>query len=88
VLNWPVGELSQDECEAKWVHIDGIDLAGRYVLISPTAAWPQNLVYTVNGTNSSSEFKVQACNRRTRPTSPAPTVPESTYTFNYAVLGP
>jgi len=87
-LSWPVGALDEDECEAKWVRVGGLDLAGRFVLISPISAWPQNLVYTVNGTNSSSEFKVQACNRRTRPATPAPTVAEATYTFNYAVIGP
>jgi len=70
------------------ISVGGLDLAGRFVLISPVSAWPQNLVYTVNGTNSSSEFKVQACNRRTRPATPAPTVAEATYTFNYAVIGP
>ena len=87
-LSWPVGALDEDECEAKWVRPGGSDLAGRFVLISPVSAWPQNLVYTVNGTNSSSEFKVQACNRRTRPATPAPTVAEATHTFNYAVIGP
>ena len=87
-LSWPVGRLDQDECEAKWVPVTGIDLAGGFVLISPSTAWPTNLVYTVNTTSSSTEFKVQACNRTTNPATPAAAVPAATYTFHYAVIGP
>ena len=56
-------------------------MANDFVVISPTSAWPQDLVYTVNGTGSATEFKVQACNRGT------PDIAGATYVFNYAVLG-
>ena len=59
----------------------GVDLAG-ILLVSPTAAWPNALVYDANMMNSETMFKVQACNRGEEP------VPSATYPFNYAVLGP
>jgi hypothetical protein len=80
-LEWPVGWLDKDRCETKWVPITGIEIAGDFVVISPTSAWPRDLVYTANGTNSETEFKVQACNRGAGP------VAAATYVFNYAVLG-
>jgi hypothetical protein len=80
-LQWPVGDLDPDRCETKVVPITGIQIAGDFVLISPTSAWPVDLVYTVNGTNSEAQFKVQACNRGTG------RVPGATYAFNYAVIG-
>ena len=80
-LRWPVEELDAGECDVKWVTVNGIGIAGDYVLISPTTAWPQYLVYSANGTNTESEFKVEACNRGTAK------VVAATYTFNYAVLG-
>jgi hypothetical protein len=83
-LEWPVGPLPPGECESKWVPITGIQIAGDFMVISPTSAWPQDLVYTVNGTNSETEFKVQACNRAKAGT---PAIPAGKYTFNYAVLG-
>jgi hypothetical protein len=83
-LEWPVKELAVNECESKWVPIAGIEIAGDFVVISPTSTWPRDLVYTVNGTNSQSEFKVQACNRAKANTQP---IAAATYTFNYAVLG-
>jgi hypothetical protein len=84
-LEWPVGALKVGECDTDWVPITGIEIAGDFVVISPTSTWPNDLVYTVNGTSSETQFKVQACNR--------PKVGEgaliagATYTFNYAVLG-
>ena len=80
-LEWPIGALDAGKCETKWVPVGGIEIAGDHVLISPITAWPRDLVYTVNGTNSEIEFKVSACNRGTA------TVTGATYTFNYAVIG-
>jgi hypothetical protein len=80
-LEWPVGTLRANECDTDWIRPIGVEIAGDFVTISPTSAWPSDLVYTVNGTGSESEFKVQACNRGTAH------VAGSTYTFNYAVLG-
>jgi hypothetical protein len=80
-LEWPIPLLNADKCDTKWVPVTGIEIAGDYVVISPTSAWPRDLVYTVNGTNSETEFKVQACNRGTA------SIAGATYTFNYAVLG-
>jgi hypothetical protein len=80
-LQWPIGTLQPDKCESKWVPVSGIQIAGDHVLISPISAWPRELVYTVNGTNSEIEFKVNACNRGDA------AVGAATYTFNYAVIG-
>ena len=80
-FRWPVKDLGRDECQTKWVTVPAIEIAGDFVLISPTSAWPQDLIYTVNGTNSETEFKVNACNRGTDP------VAGATYVFNYAVVG-
>jgi hypothetical protein len=79
-LEWAIPSLGVDKCDTKWVPITGIQIAGDFLTISPTSAWPRDLVYTVNGTNSETEFKVQACNRGSAP------VAGATYTFNYAVL--
>jgi hypothetical protein len=80
-LEWPVPRLVADTCDTKWVPITGIGIAGDFVVISPTSAWPQDLAYTVNGTSSETEFKVQACNHGASP------IAGATYVFNYAVLG-
>jgi hypothetical protein len=79
-LQWPVPALGADKCDVKVVPITGLQIAGDFVLISPTSPWPTELVYTVNGTSSETDFKVQACNRGSG------TVPGATYTFNYAVV--
>jgi hypothetical protein len=81
ILTWPVKELVKDACEVKRVTVREIDLAGDFVVISPTSSWPSDLVYTANGTSSPTEFKVEACNRG------ASTIAARTYQFNYAVLG-
>jgi hypothetical protein len=80
-LQWPVPSLPADKCDVKAVPIGGIQIAGDFMVMSPTSAWPHELVYTVNGTSSETEFKVQACNRSDK------AVAGATYTFNYAVLG-
>lgn len=80
-LQWPVKTLLKGECEVKVVPITGIEIAGDHVVISPVSPWPDNLVYTVNGTNRETDFKVEACNRGTTE------IPAASYTFNYAVLG-
>jgi hypothetical protein len=80
-LQWPVPMLGPDNCDVKVVPIIGIEIAGDFMVISPTTAWRSELVYTVNGTSSETEFKVQACNRSGKD------VAGAVYTFNYAVLG-
>ena len=55
--------------------------AANIMVISPTSPWPAELVYTVNGTSSETEFKVQACNRSGKD------IAGATYAFNYAVIG-
>ena len=80
-LQWPIPTLSVGACDTKLVPIAGIQIAGDFVVISPTSAWPAELVYEVNGTSSETEFKVRACNRG------AKQVDAATHTFNYAVLG-
>lgn len=80
-LQWPVSRLATGACETKWVPVTGIELAGDFVVMSPVSAWPRDLVYTVNGTSSETEFKVQACNQGDDP------VAAATYVFNYAVIG-
>jgi hypothetical protein len=86
MLQWPIAALDVDECDTDWVPITGIEIAGDFVVISPTSAWPRDLVYTVNGTSSEGEFKVQACNRPRKGQTGGP-IPGATYLFNYAVLG-
>ena len=61
-FEWMVGPLEPDKCETKWVQVAGSQFAGDFILVSPVTAWPRELVYTVNGTSSESEFKVTACN--------------------------
>jgi hypothetical protein len=80
-FEWPVGPLGENACEVKWVQVAGVQIAGDFVLISPTSTWPRDLVYTANGTSSETEFKVQACNRGDD------TIGAATYVFNFAVLG-
>jgi hypothetical protein len=81
-LQWPLPGLAPGSCDVKSVTIAGVEIAGDFMVISPTSPWPTELVYTVNGTSSETEFKVSACNR-----SSAKTVPAAAYTFNYALLG-
>jgi hypothetical protein len=76
-----VPELATNACTTVPVNANGIGVLGDFVVISPTSAWPAGLVYTVNGTGSETQFKVQVCNRG------AATPAAATYTFNYAVLG-
>jgi len=80
-LTWPVEPLQPDHCDVKLVPIRDIQIAGDFLLISPQPGWHADLVYTVNGTASETEFKVEACNRGRSD------VPRATYTFNYAVIG-
>jgi hypothetical protein len=79
-LEWPIGDLPAGGCEVKIVPITGIQIAGDHVLVSPVTRWPDELVYTVNGSSRETDFKVQACNRGKEP------VLAAKYTFNYAVL--
>src|SRR5215216_2548550 len=44
VLKWPVGSLPSGVCEVKRVNVTGIQIAGDFVVISPTSAWPPDLV--------------------------------------------
>ena len=85
-FTWQISDLADGQCESKWVTVAGINIAGDAVVISPLTAWPNTLVYTANGTNST-QFKVQACNRKVKPGDGTTTVPGATYTFRYAVLG-
>ena len=81
-----VAALGPDECERRWFAVDG-DRPGRQpsCLSRRATTWPHELVYTANATNSSSEFKVEACNRHG---GDAAVDPSATYTFRYAVVGP
>jgi hypothetical protein len=83
-LAWPIDPVDPGKCQLAWVPVSGIQIAGDFVLISPTSAWPRELVYTVNGTDSESEFKVRACNEGG--STPVPAA-RTTYAFNYAVVG-
>ena len=83
-LRWPIDPVAPGTCQLAWVPVEGIQVAGDFVLISPNAPWPDDLVYSVNGTNAENQFKVAACNARG--TAPVPSSP-TTYTFNYAVVG-
>jgi hypothetical protein len=80
-LDWTVATLPPDKCETQRVPIGAIQIAGDFVLISPISTWPRDLVYTVNGTNVETEFKVTACNHGGVQIAGAP------YRFNYAVVG-
>jgi hypothetical protein len=83
-LVWTLDPVAVDKCQVAWVPVEGIDVAGDFVLISPNAAWPDDLVYTANGINAVNQFKVSACNERGSAAVPAA---RTTYTFNYAVIG-
>ena len=80
-LEWTIPPLGAERCFVQPFPITTIQISGDFVLVSPTSAWPSDLVYTVNGTGSESQFKLQACNRGTQ------VVPGATHRFNYAVLG-
>ena len=79
-LQWPLPKLVPGECAVQVFPITTIQISGDFVLVSPTGAWPADLVYTVNGTGSETEFKLQACNRGKQE------VLAATHPFNYAVL--
>jgi hypothetical protein len=79
-LRWDMEALGAGDCVRAWFLPGGVDLAGAYVLVSPTGQWPNDMIYTANATNSSTRFKVEVCNH-------GDDVPADTYTFNYAVLG-
>jgi hypothetical protein len=83
-LQWPIDPVAPSKCQLAWVPVDGIQIAGDFVLISPNAPWPDELVYTVNGVNAANQFKVAACNERGSTAVPAS---RTTYTFNYAIVG-
>lgn len=80
-LDWTIPPLGLDKCVVQPFPITTIQIGGDVMLVSPVSAWPGAVVYTVNGTGSESEFKLQACNRGTHGFS------GGTYRFNYAVLG-
>jgi hypothetical protein len=80
-FSWTIPSLNGGKCNLLPVQITGAQIAGDFVVMSPAAAWPRELVYTVNGTGSESEFKVQACNTSGQ------TVAGATYVFNYAIFG-
>ncbi len=80
-LDWVIAPLAIKECFVQRFPITTIQISGDVVLVSPTSAWPAGLVYTVNGTGSESEFKLQVCNRGDL------LFTGGTYRFNYAVLG-
>jgi hypothetical protein len=80
-LRWPIDALGAGECDSALVPVSGVQIAGDFLLISPVSTWPMWLVYTVNGTASETEFKVNVCNRGMQ------RIEGATYTFNYAVLG-
>jgi hypothetical protein len=83
-LQWPLDPVPAGKCQLAWVPVEGIQIAGDFVLISPNAPWPDDLVYSVNGTNAENQFKVAACNERGTGSVPSS---RTTYTFNYAVVG-
>lgn len=81
-FEWAIATLAPGGCQAPAsVPVAGVDIAGDFVVASPTSAWPGGLVYAINGTSAASEFRVQACNRGAAP------VAGATYVFNYAILG-
>jgi hypothetical protein len=81
-FSWPVPTLQAGKCHLTVVQIGGVQIAGDFVLVSPAAAWPRDLVYTVNGSGLQTEFKVQACN-----THASQPVAGATHVFQYAILG-
>jgi hypothetical protein len=83
-FEWPLDPVGAGKCQLAWVPVQGIQIAGDFVLISPNAPWPDDLVYTVNGTSAENQFKVAACNERGSAAVPSS---RTTYTFNYAVIG-
>jgi hypothetical protein len=83
-LEWRVDPVSGGKCEVATVTVGGGQLAGAFVLISPTSAWPDALAYSANGVNAEDRFKVVACNTNSSGSVPASA---TTYTFNYAVIG-
>ncbi len=80
-MEWPVPDLEIGGCFTASVPVTGIEIAGDFVLITPTSAWPADLVYSVDRTVSETSFRVTACNRA------AKRVTGATYAFNYAILG-
>ena len=63
-FSWPIPDARRPaSATVAPVLITGAQIAGDLLLVSPTTAWPRDLVYTANGTGSETEFKVQACNR-------------------------
>jgi hypothetical protein len=81
-LEWTIPSLAAEKCTpAVEFQITGIEIAGDFLLISPVSFWPDDLVYSVNGTSRETAFKVRACNHG------ATTVGGAKYVFNYAVLG-
>src|SRR5215207_3193632 len=81
-LELTIRQLAANACEPPQpIDVAGIGIRGDFIVLSPTSPWPSELVYTVNGTASETQFKVQVCNRSGAP------VPARTYGFNYAVLG-
>jgi hypothetical protein len=80
-FSWTLPALQAGKCTVTPVQVAGVQMAGDFVVISPAAAWPRDLVYTANGTGAEAEFKVQACNAGTQ------TVAGATHAFNYAIFG-
>jgi hypothetical protein len=80
-LDWTIPPLGLDKCHVQPFPVTTIQVGGDFVLVSPVSAWPRDVVYTVNGTGSESEFKLEACNRN------RDGFAGGTYRFNFAVLG-
>jgi hypothetical protein len=80
-FSWAIPSLLPGKCHLSWVQIGGAQIAGDFLILSPTTAWPRDMVYTANGTGLETEFKVEACNTG------ASTVAGATYVFNYAIFG-
>lgn len=80
-FSWPIPALSAGKCHLTSVQVSGAQIAGDFLVVSPAAAWPRDLVYTANTTGLETEFKVQACNAG------ALTVAAGTHVFNYAIFG-
>jgi hypothetical protein len=81
-FSWAIPNLPAKQCHLAWVQVSGAQIAGDFLVISPAAAWPRDLVYTANTTGLETEFKVQACNiHASQP------VAAGTYVFKYAIFG-
>jgi hypothetical protein len=80
-FSWTVPSLGPNGCHTQAVDVTGIGIRGDFLLLSPTSMLPHDLVYTVNGTGSETQFKAQACNRG------GGTIASAKYEFNYSVLG-